>query len=96
MDEETRILLNKAIVDCFYIADLIISELPDMPKIELLDQSIKTALTYNFCQICEKSESKRIIMKSLKDFRENVQIDPFNRQEFVENIIFEVLGESWK
>lgn len=96
MDENTKIQINQAIIDCHYVAQLIISELPDMPKIELLEDVIKTSLAFKFCQECEKKESILYIQEHLRHFKSTLYISEYDRKEFLKDIILDVLGEEWR
>lgn len=93
--------LRSAVIDCCYIAQVIINDLPDIDRIELLEMAVRGMLTYCLGAIflennADYSLLKKELQQSLIEFREHVEIADYDSEQFVNDILDEVLGEQWK
>lgn len=94
--------LEDAIVDCGYIAQVVINELPDLEQIEILEMALKSLLTYSLSIIHLENSPEKVsllkseVVKSLTDFREYVEICDYDRDQFVDETMDSILGNDWK
>lgn len=98
-EEELKDELNEAIIDCGFIANLILKELPDLEQIEILELAVKSMITYSlgYIKLCDNPGNLDTLSseleQSLTEFRENVSITDYDTQSFVENMFEEILGD---
>ena len=93
--------LRDAIIDCGFIAQVILDDLPDIDRVELLEMAVRGMLAYSvgFIEIEDKSGDanwlKSEMIDSLKEFRYYVKVADYDRKKFVDDRLEEVLGNQW-
>lgn len=94
--------LRDAIIDCGYIAQIVIDELPDLEQIEILEMALKSLITYSLGIIHLNDEPEKIsllrseIVKSLDEFREYVEVSKYDKDKFIDETMDSILGNDWK
>jgi len=94
MDERIKKELNLAIIDCFYVIDVILNDLPDIDKVVILRDIIQCAMTFIVSKDCKTDASCKLIEIMINNFRKMVLIDKYDRKDFVEHFFFDKLADE--